>query len=77
MGNNFKDLWKHMVAQGIFLCLWIIITWMTDHYMLQQFPLTGMSLWSYRVVQAGFHFATLRLLFRLVFPPRPPGPWWR
>ncbi len=81
MDNNIREILRlllHSLLQAAVLAIWIITAWATDQYLLSHFPLEGFSMIGFRTVEVALHGATMRSLYRILFPREEPrGRWWQ
>jgi hypothetical protein len=77
--RRYVKLIRHALFQGLLLSVWIVTAWVTDQYLLGRFPLEGLSIISFRLLEVALHVSTFRVVYKLLFTDheRPSRLWWR
>jgi hypothetical protein len=65
--KDFGRLIAHVVLVSLFLAVWLTTAWAIDNLLMEHFPLQGMSMISFRLLEVIVHLSTLRAGQRLLF----------
>ena len=68
--KEFGRVIVHAVLVSILLAVWLITAWATDQVLLARFPLEGMSIVSFRLLEFTLHLSTFRFIYRQVLRRR-------
>jgi hypothetical protein len=67
---GFKEIVRlisHTLLVFVFLLVWLITAWAMDKMLMAWFPLEGLSLVSFRLLEVLVHVSTFRLVSHMVF----------
>ncbi len=68
----------HALLVFVVLTVWLITAWTIDHYLLLRFPLEGLALVNFRILEGALHLKTLHLVGKLMFGRNKENRlWWR
>jgi hypothetical protein len=65
--KDFGRLIAHVVLVSLLLAVWLTTAWAIDNLLMERFPLQGMSMISFRLLEVIVHLSTLRAVQRLLF----------
>ena len=57
----------HAVMQTLLLAVWIVTAWTIDKLLLPRFPLEGMSMYTFRLLEFVLYLSTARVVYVRLF----------
>ena len=76
--RSFATLVVHAISDAVVLIVWMTMAWLVDKLLTSEFPLQGMSLISFRILEVAFHIKTLHLVYKLMFArAKENTSWWK
>lgn len=76
--KDFGRVIAHAVLVSIFLAVWLITAWTIDRVLLTRFPLEGMTIISFRLLELILHLSTFRFVYSRLLTRRKRSSerWW-
>lgn len=76
--KEFARLIRHTLLVFAFLIVWGTTAWAIDKRLMVWFPLEGLSMVSFRLLELVLHVSTFRSVYHLVFKRSKPyrAQWW-